>query len=176
MPSHHCLHILSTQNPLLLLQLILTSTLCLSWKTQTQTSQTPVSDSFPWHRIWLISVNESKKWQWHLRPHLLLQPLLRGVQVHLPLLLDGVGTVLLTLFGQSFLSNFTLVLPPLSQMLQQLCLLTLEGDRGRIYSELLPGCACFRFYFSNRIPVIFCPILQNRGPFTVTMSLLSLSL
>lgn len=71
-------------------------------------------------------MNESE----NLRPYLLLQPLLRGVQVHLPLLLVGVGAVLLALFGQSFLSDFPLMLPPLGQMLQQLGLLTLEGDRG----------------------------------------------
>lgn len=50
--------------------------------------------------------------------------------MHLPLLLVGVGAVLLAFFGQSFLSDFALVLPPLGQVLQQLRLMTLEGDRG----------------------------------------------
>ena len=46
------LHILSVYpESLLLLQLVLTSTLCLSWKTQT--SQTHIRDSSPWFRIWI---------------------------------------------------------------------------------------------------------------------------
>lgn len=64
------------------------------------------------------------------RAHLLLQALLRGVQVHPPLLLVGVGSVLLPLFGQSFLGDLALVLPALGQVLQQLCFLTLGGGRG----------------------------------------------
>lgn len=55
--------------------------------------------------------------------------------MHLPLLLVGVGAMSLTFFGQSFLSHFSLMLPSLSQVFQQLRLLTLEGDRGRIYSQ-----------------------------------------
>lgn len=51
----------------------------------------------------------------------------------------AIGSVLLTLFGQSFLSDFALVLPPLGQVLQQLRLLTLEGD--------------------NRIQVAFCQMV-----------------
>lgn len=67
------------------------------------------------------------------RAHLLLQALLRGVRVHPPLLLVGVGSVLLPLFGQSFLGDLALVLPALGQVLQQLCLLTLGGDRGTVW-------------------------------------------
>ncbi|KAG7239559.1 hypothetical protein INR49_028710 [Caranx melampygus] len=52
-----------------------------------------------------------------------------GLPVHLPQFLVGVSTVFLTLFGQSFLSDFPLMLSPLGQVLQQLRLLTLEGDR-----------------------------------------------
>ena len=65
---------------------------------------------------------------WGGGPHLLMQLLLRGVQVHLPLLLVSIGAMLLALFGQSFLSHLPLVLPPLGQMLQQLRLLTLQSQ------------------------------------------------
>ena len=41
------------------------------------------------------------------------------------------GTVLLSLFGLSFLGHFPLMLPSLSQVLQQLRLLTLEDNRER---------------------------------------------
>lgn len=45
--------------------------------------------------------------------------------MHLFLLLVGIGAVLLALFGQGFLSDFPLVLPPLCQVFQKLRLLTL---------------------------------------------------
>lgn len=130
-------------------QFLLTSTLCLSWKTQT-TQTTSVIISFIAVKQCLS--DESKKWEWALCPHLLLQLLLWGIQVHLLLLLVSVGAVFLTLFGQSFLSNFTLMLPPLGQVFQQLCLLPLEGDVT----------VSFYLCVHGSIPILW-QILENRS-------------
>lgn len=69
--------------------------------------------------------------------------LVRDLQC-LPQLLVGVSSVLLSFFGQSLLSDFALVLSSLGEVLQQLCLLTLEGDSRTV--RLL-----YRCFFTEQI-------------------------